>query len=92
MTQLGIVYVYQRISLNIFSFNPLDYNGIFHPGYKPVYLGLLHLFSRWIRLCIVVVAVVLIVVISLPDDKILDWSKLKQNADDILTHYQTTKF
>ena len=28
----------------------------------------------------------------LPDEKILDWSKLKQTADDILTHYQTTKF
>ena len=40
----------------------------------------------------------------LPDDKILDWSKLKKIADDILTlssanankffltHYQTTKF
>ena len=29
---------------------------------------------------------------ALPDDKILDWSKLKQIGDDILTHYQTTKF
>ena len=28
----------------------------------------------------------------LPDDEILDWSKLKQIADDILTHYQTTNF
>ena len=28
----------------------------------------------------------------LPDDKILDWSKLKQIADDILTHYQMTNF
>ena len=28
----------------------------------------------------------------LPDDKILDWSKLKQIADDILTDYQTTDF
>ena len=28
----------------------------------------------------------------LPDDKILDWSKLKQIEDDILTLSQTTKF
>ena len=28
----------------------------------------------------------------LPGDKVLDWSKLKQIADDILTHYQTTNF
>ena len=29
---------------------------------------------------------------SLPDDKFLDWSKLKQIADDILTLSQTTNF
>ena len=29
---------------------------------------------------------------SLPDNKFLDWSKLKQIADNILTHYQTTNF
>ena len=28
----------------------------------------------------------------LPDDKIVDWSKLKQRADDILTLYQMTNF
>ena len=30
--------------------------------------------------------------IQLQDNKILDWSKLKQIADDILTHYQMTNF
>ena len=29
---------------------------------------------------------------SLPNDKIVDWSKLKAFADDKLTHYQTTYF
>ena len=27
---------------------------------------------------------------SLPDDKILDWSKLKQIADDIVNRFQTS--
>ena len=49
--------------------------------------------SRWDRKCYGQVLVWMIKEVnSLPDDRILDWSKLRQIADGILTISQTTYF
>ena len=40
-------------------------------------------------LVIALVLTVMLLVNPLPDNKISDWSKLKQIADNILTHFQT---